>query len=353
MDDNVHNTYAKELVPMAVGYSAALLNNFFRGRIEITLPPKGVYAQTENREQGFTRVTLLAKNTTPDEEEMTNGSIELVVRYKKTLNNQDPFQPYPVPTEDSFSYIVAPLLDPNINSIPRSQPIELVFDLSQNPLPVNITDLSFQVVYKGVLGQEEGAVAVGFKDVSEPTPIDIYNDMDRVCLNGSWYAAGSPEAIAQVDLDHDGIAEPGEGDVYPHDLKDLYIRFSSAASPQNASSTEYNLHIPLLVAGDYFIRRVFVLSDYEFSYGFISQVLKRDVDPFTHASYGPTIYPYKGLKNQTEPGTPERCAALNVPYPCNIRYYPDEFNLLRGQQLWEWVVFPNLSYPPGSSCPLE
>jgi len=31
LDDNVHNTYAKDLLPLAIGYSAELLNYFFRG----------------------------------------------------------------------------------------------------------------------------------------------------------------------------------------------------------------------------------------------------------------------------------------------------------------------------------
>ncbi len=38
-DDNVHNTYAKELLPRAVGYSAALLDYFFRGDINLIYDP--------------------------------------------------------------------------------------------------------------------------------------------------------------------------------------------------------------------------------------------------------------------------------------------------------------------------
>lgn len=37
LDDNVHNTYSKKLLPRAVGYSAGLLNYFFRGTIGIEL----------------------------------------------------------------------------------------------------------------------------------------------------------------------------------------------------------------------------------------------------------------------------------------------------------------------------
>jgi hypothetical protein len=216
------------------------------------------------------------------------------------------------------------------------------------------------VVYKGTLGKGDGgvwkgeldAVAVGLKDISEPTPIDIYNDMDRVCLNGNWYVAGSPEAIAQVDSNNDG--RPDFADPYAHDLKNIYIRFSSTAAPQNASSVEHNLHIPSLAAGEFFIRRTFVLSDYEFSYGYmVGQVMNKDPnDQYAHW-YEPEIYSYKGVKNQTEPGTHEQCMALDRPYPCDIRYYPNRFYSFREQQIWEWVVFQNPSYPPESSCPLE
>jgi len=41
LDNNVHNTYANELLPAAIGYSAGLLNYFFRGdiRLEYTAEP--------------------------------------------------------------------------------------------------------------------------------------------------------------------------------------------------------------------------------------------------------------------------------------------------------------------------
>jgi hypothetical protein len=214
---------------------------------------------------------------------------------------------------------------------------------------MNITDLSFQVVYRGKLGQEEGALAVGFKDISEPTPIDIYNDMDRVCLNGNWYVAGSPEAIAQVDTNGDG--RPDLADPYAHRLKDIYVRFSPKTNPQDASPTEFNLYLTSLAPGEFFIRRAFVLSDYEFNFGYrVMAVLNTDPsDPWVHW-YEPSIIPYTGLKNQTELATPEACAALNLPYPCYIRYYPI-FNLFRGLEMWDGLIFENAPYPPDSSCP--
>ena len=37
-DEEAHKDYAKKLIPRAVGYSAGLLDYFFRGEIEISLP---------------------------------------------------------------------------------------------------------------------------------------------------------------------------------------------------------------------------------------------------------------------------------------------------------------------------
>ena len=47
MDDNVHRDYAAKLLPRAVGYSAALLNYFFRETLEISAPTTSVYAITD------------------------------------------------------------------------------------------------------------------------------------------------------------------------------------------------------------------------------------------------------------------------------------------------------------------
>jgi len=172
----------------------------------------------------FTSIKLRAKNTTANNEEMTNGTIQLVVKYK--VAHADPFQPGPVETDADFTYIVVPEKN-GVSSLSRSAYTELNFDLlGEKAISLWATDVYLQVVYKGTLGNEENAVAVGFKDISEPTPIDIFNNMDKICINGSWYEAGSPEAIAQVDTNENGIADTNEADVYAYDLKNIYLRFS-------------------------------------------------------------------------------------------------------------------------------
>ncbi len=342
LDDNVHNTYAKELIPRAVGYSAGLLDYFFRGNIEITLPNSGVYALTSDPNQGFTNIKLLAKNTTANNEVMSDGSIELVVKYQ--------------PTETGpVQYKVIPEAN-GLNSIPRDNPIELTFDLSQNQIPLTSTDIYFQVVFKGRLGNEDGAVAVGFKDVSEPTPIDIFNNMDKICINGAWYDAGSSTAIDLVDANHNGIAD--EWDVYPHTLEDIYIKISSPANPQNASSANYDYYVSSLAANN-FLRTIYILSDYKsnpddykFKYSFQNKWIGTNPqDYWTHVDML-NIYDGTAIKNQIEyTDDPVLC---NDNPPCYARI-PVPYYSFRGANMW-WgggVIYINTPYPSGSQCSLD
>jgi hypothetical protein len=156
LDEAVHNDYASLLIPRAVGYSAGLLNYFFRGSIDITLPSSGVYSVIADPAQsgnGFTQIKLKAQNTTPNNEQMTNGSIKLVVKYKVALS--DPFHSDPAPVSADFSYIVVPEAN-DVRSISRDNPVELTFDLTNNAIPLWATDVYLQVVYHGRLGNEDG-----------------------------------------------------------------------------------------------------------------------------------------------------------------------------------------------------
>ena len=89
LDDECWKEYASFLIPRAVGYSAALLDYFFRGSIEISIPDDGFYALTDNPATGFTGIKLNARNITENGEEMTNGTVELVIKYR--LSQGDPF----------------------------------------------------------------------------------------------------------------------------------------------------------------------------------------------------------------------------------------------------------------------
>jgi hypothetical protein len=73
LDKNVHNTYAKELVPQAISYSAGLLEYFFRGNLQVTAVP--IFYQGN-----LSFMRLIIKNMTT-EETMRNGNFVLTYRY--------------------------------------------------------------------------------------------------------------------------------------------------------------------------------------------------------------------------------------------------------------------------------
>jgi hypothetical protein len=348
-EEKCFEDYASLLIARAVGYSAGLLNYFFRGNIAITLPNNGIYSSATATGSGFTRISLLARNSTATGEDMsdeTNGSIKLVVRYK--LAHQDPFQALDVETDEDFSYIVASEVN-NVRNIPSSGAVELNFDLSQNPLPFWATDVYLQVVYHGKLGNEEGAVAVGFKDISEPTPVDFYNNMDKICLNGNWYDAGTQAAIDQAPV----------WDVFVHDIQGAYLKISSSNYPVYASPSDYTFPVETLSAGQLY--RAYVLSDYDY--------------PFNYSDYSPAVPPPtsndsfdhsrailtglsagSAIKNQVDYQVVDQavCDEIEETAPCDIRYYP-LFYTFRGKNIWgpAGFIVDNPKYPTDTNCSWE
>jgi hypothetical protein len=335
LDEECYKEYAQKLIPRAVGYSVGLLNYFFRGVIEITLPDNGVYAIT-TPSGAFKEIHLMAENVTSADEAMPNGTIQLVVKYK--LAQQDPFQSMPVPVSADFSYIVVPEKN-NASSIPQNSTAELVFDLSNNPIPLWATDVYLQVVYRGQLGNEADAVAVGFKDISEPTPIDIINNMDHICIQGSYLVAGSDAAINAVDTDatignNNGSAD--EWDIFAHSLVNDFLAFSPAQTPTPASSATYNASFASIPPGGY--GRVFILTEYDFNLS--NNATVRNTDPRdTGTSYTQTTtYPARGLKNQTD--------IVNEVQIITYPIMPKE----RGLKWWSGINYVNRAYPLGSVC---
>ncbi len=365
LDEECYKEYATNLIPRAVGYSAGLLNYFFRGSINISIPANGFYSIIDTTQPGynpaFTSIKLMATNTTSTGEHMTNGTIQLVVKYK--VAHADPFRPGPVETDADFSYIVAPEKN-NVSALYSATPTELNFDLSQNPIPLWATDVYLQVVFKGTLGNEVGAVAVGFKDISEPTPMDMFSNTDMICINGNWYVAGSPQAIAQVDTNNNGIADyPSEGDVYGHDPQDIYMTFapySETPPTRIASPSFYDAKVSGLAADNH-IRALYILSDYQFDKVNYEHWVKRDAaDQWPQYNRRYWFIDY-AIKRQTDYSEDSQTCG-DAP-PCYVDYYPGEgssfnvweaqvFYTFRGAQMW-WgsaEIYINYPYPSGSQC---
>lgn len=82
LDPVCYEDYASLLIPRTVGYSAALLDYFFRGKVQVTSLPlffnNGMYA-----------LFLDIKNITPSQETMSDGYFSLIVRYTPSGGNPD------------------------------------------------------------------------------------------------------------------------------------------------------------------------------------------------------------------------------------------------------------------------
>ena len=314
----------------------------------MALPENGIYGIvdpadiSDPQQAGFSKICLKAKNVTVNEEDLLNGSIQLVVKYKKA--HQDPFQSQPVPVDENFTYQIVSEMNGQ-NSLPNNEYVELAFDLSENPIPLWATDLTLQLVYKGRMGYEENGsfvgeedgVAVGFLDISEPTPFDIINCKDVVCINGEVVDAGGDAAVSVTTTEGQLVSEII--DVYPDKMVNGIIKFSSWGAVVEATGTNYNVSYPLVSPGHY--ARVFVLTD---NYSKFSAANFKTFWEQTDARDGWFHYPtnssfyYTGMVNQTY--------YVNG---SNTRYYP-EFEDVRGVPVLWGNIHKKTSYPMDSSC---
>ena len=195
--------------------------------------------------QQFTHIKAKVKNTTPKEkdvngnpltfEEMKTGTLVAVARYKiipdyeADLSNAPPDGA--VMSHTDYSYSVShPIPIPSLSS---TGPAEFTFDFTGSPIPAGITDLSFYVIFKGTLGSEADiAVAVGMKDLIEPTHHVFWNLTDMFSLTVDQYTSpyhlytseqikATPGLAGVVDYDHDGIfneLDKGEPYIDPYEL---------------------------------------------------------------------------------------------------------------------------------------
>lgn len=289
--------------------------------LAISLPSQGYYAMAaaDPDEPQFTNLKAMVKNLNSSES-LQNGTLQAIAKYKNDSSDTD--------------YIYSKSLPIKIGSISPGQTIEFAFDFSDDPIPVDITDLFIQVVFKGRIGTQSNAMAYGTKDTGEPTPIDLFNDRDMACINGKIYVAGSPEAIAQVDSNHNGFAD--EWDVYAHNLRNIYVKISAAGSSQSASPNDYTFKVETLDAGQ-FLRAKYILTDPKFTYSFYNESVPvaDQGDRWGHFNESRAYNNGTSVINQGG----------------NISSY---YNF-RGIEMW-WggsAIFIDLPYPDGSKCPWQ
>ncbi len=152
LDDNVNHTYAQEILPRAVGYSAGLLEYFFRGQLQVTSLP--IFYKNN-----LYYIKLKIKNLTPTQEAMMYGYFMLTYRYTPKGGAKDGSQ-------DIFGRAWA------LDGSPYVPCVELKFyeqgkdamEVYLRMIPALSLDreeyesLQFMLSFRGTLGQEEGAV---------------------------------------------------------------------------------------------------------------------------------------------------------------------------------------------------
>ncbi|MFN0314025.1 MAG: hypothetical protein ACKVQA_03175 [Burkholderiales bacterium] len=219
-----YDTMADLLIPRAVAYSAGLIQHFFRGRMEISLPDEGVYGIIDHAPSsngfpnGFSKIKMKLKmklkNTTPRSGSAAGDAIEpmggsgmllLVAKYhNNTCYQPDLSGEYGSPGIDwrtcrseEESIAVSDLVPVPLGINGEAQQMTFTFPA---PIPISATDLKLQVVYRGPLGEDTQAIVVATKDISEPHYIYNYRRWDQYTYSFHWpvlNGIGGPLSYAQ------------------------------------------------------------------------------------------------------------------------------------------------------------
>ena len=216
-----YSEQARLLLPRAVAYSAGLLDYFFRGKLEIALPDEGVYAARDNSTGAcnapcnFELVKLKLTNDTPGEA-MGPGVVVAVVKfhrnncYRSDLSGEPGGPNF---TGGSCRNPEEEIVVSNaraIASMATGTTQTIRFDFSQRPIPINATDITLQVVFRGKLGNEDDAVAVTTRNIAEPSYLALENATDyRYSTVTQTYApSGSPVAFTNATVTLGAATKP-------------------------------------------------------------------------------------------------------------------------------------------------
>lgn len=324
--------------------------------IRMTLPEVGFYSlctlddqSIDPRSEGFDRIILQAGMPWQGAG-LSNGTIELLVKYK--VSPGDPFQDYTDSVDHEFQHILVPERNAVSALPPDGTPVLLDFDLSERHLPLWATDVHFYLLFSRDQGQGVRTEAWGYLDPSEPTPLLVFNNLDRACLSGGWHVAGTPGAVAQVDKNDNGIADPWEFDVYPDNLLNTRVRLSPSYSPQMPAGDAKDILIERLNAGESF--RFYTITDPRFTVATNRPSLEHahPDDAFATTSLPAQARILPGREHQTEPLDPEVCLKYGQQPPCYGAIY-GQTATLRDEMFFHLLLFSKPSHPRNKSCPLN
>ena len=268
-----YDAMADLLIPRAVAYGAGLIDYFFRGRLAISLPDEGIYGVIDHSTShtvsggvpvdgtgkvfGFKKIILNVANVTPDIKDKAGsysqnigvGNIRAVAHYrydpcytpdlsgeatcseseKESIKNQ--------PMQISTSAKV------DVSSIVRTGTNKITFDFSEEPIPINATDLRIQVVFRGQLGSEADAIAVCMRDISEPTYLTFRNTTDYFSFYGTRYRVAEPNnELAQLQQEMDSRDD--------HPAASVYSPFNTLPGSVRIANAYNVVTTPVLLYGD-------------------------------------------------------------------------------------------------------
>jgi hypothetical protein len=184
-----YSEQARLLLPRAVAYSAGLLDYFFRGKLEIALPDEAVYAVRDNSAAickdscGFNVVKLKLTNDTPGEA-MGPGVVVAVVKFHRNNCYRADLSGEPGGPNFTGGSCRNPEEEIVVSgaravaSMATGTTQTFAFDFKQHPIPINATDITLQVVFRGKLGNEDDAVAVTTRNIAEPSYVALENATD-------------------------------------------------------------------------------------------------------------------------------------------------------------------------------
>jgi hypothetical protein len=201
LDNRCHEEYAGDLIPRAVGYSAGLLDYFFRGQLQISALP--IFYKN-----GIQYVRVKIKNMTPNET-MENGYFVLTYQYRPTDGppdgSKDKFGIAWYNTDTSF----APCTKLESG---KDMTIDFIIDPT---IPIaNYNSVKFTLAYRGTLGNEKanvdgtGGAVIG--KVFTPGEIKFGEEWDNG-LNGNHNWAHTDFSTSQ-DYQHGTSSNIIEGD---------------------------------------------------------------------------------------------------------------------------------------------
>lgn len=284
----------------AVAVSQPVPINSVYSDFTVSLPASGVYAKAEDNTLSATFNELKVTAQTDIPGGLTGGSFELALEYRKAVTNQ--FLSLPVDTEpaDAAAYIIRVAEKNGVNILQPGTPVELTFDLSSVPLSVSATDVFFNIIYKNSSTSKN--IAVGLKDISEPTPVDVFNNTDRVCINHQWYISGSPEAYSAAGVDSYG--NPLD-DIFSHRMENLSF-WTAGSGTLKCPLDPAARNLAIATANPSEVTRLgYILTNYISDYAFDEQVTPLDPRDDWDMMYDNRIYPGTGFTNQLGRGFSE------------------------------------------------